>query len=111
MKGLFMPVISRPGEECAAPHSLIPSLPPDGLACDLSSDGMGAVAAWAGGRVVECTGLENRRTLAGLVGSNPTLPVKLEAIGRSPILAVGCTTRIFPHRTPFGEERDVDSES
>src|SRR5215213_3979063 len=29
----------------------------------------------AGGRVVECTGLENRRTLTGLVGSNPTLPV------------------------------------
>src|SRR5215208_5725493 len=29
---------------------------------------------WAGGRAVQCTGLENRQTLTGLVGSNPTLP-------------------------------------
>jgi hypothetical protein len=28
---------------------------------------------WRGGRAVECSGLENRRTFAGLVGSNPTL--------------------------------------
>ena len=26
-----------------------------------------------GGRVVECTGLENRHAFAGIVGSNPTL--------------------------------------
>jgi hypothetical protein len=26
-----------------------------------------------GGRAVECTGLENRRSLTGTVGSNPTL--------------------------------------
>ncbi len=32
------------------------------------------VTIWAGGRAVERTGLENRRTLTGLVGSNPTLP-------------------------------------
>ncbi len=32
------------------------------------------VIIWAGGRAVERTGLENRRTLTGLVGSNPTLP-------------------------------------
>src|SRR6266851_1420732 len=29
-----------------------------------------------GGRAVECTGLENRRTLASTVGSNPTLSAK-----------------------------------
>src|SRR5687767_12388173 len=32
----------------------------------------------AGGRAVECTGLENRRTRKGLVGSNPTLPATWE---------------------------------
>ena len=31
------------------------------------------VSLGRGGRVVECTGLENRRALAGTVGSNPTL--------------------------------------
>ena len=28
---------------------------------------------WTGGRVVECTALEMRRTCKGIVGSNPTL--------------------------------------
>ncbi len=31
--------------------------------------------SWAGGRAVECSGLENRWTFTGPVGSNPTLPV------------------------------------
>lgn len=31
-----------------------------------------AAHAWKGGRVVDCTGLENRQALTSLVGSNPT---------------------------------------
>jgi hypothetical protein len=31
---------------------------------------------WTGGRVVECTALEMRRTCKGIVGSNPTLSAK-----------------------------------
>ncbi len=31
---------------------------------------------WRGGRAVECTGLENRRTLTGLVSSNLTLSAR-----------------------------------
>ena len=29
--------------------------------------------SWRGGRVVECTGLENRQAFAGFEGSNPSL--------------------------------------
>src|SRR3569623_761288 len=32
--------------------------------------------SWTGGRAVECSGLENRQTFTGLVGSNPTLSVR-----------------------------------
>ena len=32
--------------------------------------------SWKGGRVVECTGLENRSTRKGTVGSNPTPSAK-----------------------------------
>jgi hypothetical protein len=32
---------------------------------------------WRGGRVVECTGLENRRPLTGLVSSNLTLSARI----------------------------------
>ena len=35
----------------------------------------GLANSWAGGRAVECSGLENRRAGNGTVGSNPTLPV------------------------------------
>ena len=35
----------------------------------------GETGAWTGGRAVECSGLENRQTFTGLVGSNPTLSV------------------------------------
>jgi hypothetical protein len=41
---------------------------------------VGDVDVGAGGRAVECTGLENRRTLTRLVGSNPTLPVGQQSV-------------------------------
>jgi hypothetical protein len=34
---------------------------------------------WTGGRVVECTALEMRRTCKGIVGSNPTLSANKKA--------------------------------
>ena len=37
---------------------------------------IGYVRMGAGGRAVECSGLENRWTFTGPVGSNPTLPVR-----------------------------------
>ena len=37
---------------------------------------------WRGGRAVECTGLENRRSFTGTVGSNPTLSAKLCSVVR-----------------------------
>ncbi len=36
--------------------------------------------AWRGGRVVYGSGLENRRTCEGTVGSNPTLSVLLKRL-------------------------------
>ena len=38
---------------------------------------------WRGGRVVECTGLENQRSFIGPVGSNPTLSAILKAFRQS----------------------------
>ena len=42
------------------------------------------VACWTGGRVAEGVGLENRYTLTGIVGSNPTLSVD-SLLDHSPI--------------------------
>ena len=50
-------------------------------ACDFPGVGMPAAetsGVWTGGRAVECSGLENRQTFTGLVGSNPTLSVRMD---------------------------------
>src|SRR5260370_40084641 len=44
-----------------------------------------------GGRAVECTGLENRRTLTGLVSSNLTLSAKSNDHARTDVLASNTT--------------------
>src|SRR3954447_2018736 len=70
------------------PAPRTPAFPPDMRPSVMSA--FDADAAWAGGRVVECTGLENRRTLTGLVGSNPTLPVELQRPGASDAMEALC---------------------
>ena len=45
-----------------------------GQCYDLKRPELSLAGSWMGGRAVEGTGLENRQTLTGLVGSNPTLP-------------------------------------
>jgi hypothetical protein len=50
------------------------SQPPKRLAFIL---GVNYHRKWTGGRVVECTALEMRRTCKGIVGSNPTLSANI----------------------------------
>src|SRR3954452_13837776 len=77
----------------AFPHPRTPAFPPDMRPSVMSA--FDADAAWAGGRVVECTGLENRRTLTGRVGSNPTLPVEPQRPGASDAMEALCVLGRF----------------
>ncbi len=57
-----------------------------------------SITAWAGGRAVECTGLENRQGCKPFVGSNPTLPATIitELSNLRPTHAVRiCVVAIF----------------
>ena len=51
---------------------------------------------WTGGRVVECTALEMRRTCKGIVGSNPTLSANSQAIPRDFYFAARAFPLLFP---------------
>lgn len=54
--------MARVRERCDFPRVALPDIRESGI--------------WTGGRAVECSGLENRQTFTGLVGSNPTLSVR-----------------------------------